>query len=355
MTPRDGLAAPASRPVTTLPKPPNVNPFTPAPDQGSCDCDISPEALEPPEDNEPTRSALFREDEPKTVDDQLVLPFKMYSPAAGGRSLASSSGVPPAMSQRVARPRLAMDIPSLTIPDPDTPVFKASSWVSRASTVITPRQRLVTPSSLFGKSTPVHVKKEWSPPSKVGVCQQSGKLPPPAPAKESRRGGDDDRGAGACGVSRFYEDFEVKSELGTGSFGACFRVLKRLDGCHYAVKKLSRKIRGERDRAAVLREVYALSALCTESENPHLVRYFSSWIEDGHLYIQTELCDCSVSDLLPKRKDFSEEELLVFMRHVLLGLRALHSRKLVHLDIKPANILVKNTSTGPTYKVLIQV
>lgn len=38
----------------------------------------------------------------------------------------------------------------------------------------------------------------------------------------------------------------------------------------------------------VVTEVFALAAL---DSHPNVLRYFSSWIENGHLYIQSEYCD----------------------------------------------------------------
>lgn len=55
--------------------------------------------------------------------------------------------------------------------------------------------------------------------------------------------------------SRFHTDFDVIGELGRGSFGNVFKVLSRLDGCMYAVKKAHRQAKGEADRDRMLKEV----------------------------------------------------------------------------------------------------
>jgi wee1-like protein kinase len=87
--------------------------------------------------------------------------------------------------------------------------------------------------------------------------------PPPTPAKNthSRTGGSSSPSPGpdvASKPSRFEEDFEQLAVLGKGSFGTCYKCVKRLDGCVYAVKRTNRRIRGDIDRNHVLKEVYAV-------------------------------------------------------------------------------------------------
>jgi len=145
--------------------------------------------------------------------------------------------------------------------------------------------------------------------------------------------------------SRFEEEFEVLGVLGGGSFGSVYRVRKRLDGCLYAVKMVKKAVIGHSGRERILKEVYALSALGSKSENAHVVRYFTSWIDvDDRLYIQTELCDMSLEDLYKRRTSDAELEPIAcdILRQLLEGLKWLHDSNVVHLDIKPANILVKN-------------
>lgn len=83
--------------------------------------------------------------------------------------------------------------------------------------------------------------------------------------------------------------------LGSGNFGQVVRVVNRLDWIEYAVKitkKPSHKRRVNMEEA--LQEVYALAALSASSENTHIVRYFTGWIEEEQLYIQMELCQTSL-------------------------------------------------------------
>lgn len=61
--------------------------------------------------------------------------------------------------------------------------------------------------------------------------------------------------APAAPQSRFYSDFDVIGELGSGSFGNVVKVLSRLDGCMYAIKVAHRPAKGNADKDRMLKEV----------------------------------------------------------------------------------------------------
>jgi len=125
-----------------------------------------------------------------------------------------------------------------------------------------------------------------------------------------------------------------------------YRARNQTDRQLYAVKKTTQISQGNREEK--LREVFALASVSVESAAcPNIVRYFSSWLEDGHLHIQTELCECSLRDCLGERRwkeptdpRFSGAEVSQVLQHVANGLAILHSNGFVHLDIKPDNILI---------------
>ena len=61
--------------------------------------------------------------------------------------------------------------------------------------------------------------------------------------------------------SRFYQDFDIIGQLGTGSFGTVYKCLSKVDGCMYAVKAARRKAKGIADRDRMLKEVRTKSVL----------------------------------------------------------------------------------------------
>lgn len=70
----------------------------------------------------------------------------------------------------------------------------------------------------------------------------------------------------------------------------------RRSGTHCAVKMSKRQFRGRDDREHYLREIQSVACL---SEHVNVVKYFRSWQQASHFYIQMELCECgSLRNLL---------------------------------------------------------
>merc|ERR1712142_382124 len=117
----------------------------------------------------------------------------------------------------------------------------------------------------------------------------------------------------------------------------------RLDGIVYAIKISRKNLRvNSHDEKMAMNEIFAHAAIM---KHKHVVRYFNSWIERGQIYIQNEFCDGGSLQLLIEEcrslnHCFSESELYTILLHIAKGLKYIHSRKLVHLDIKPGNVLI---------------
>jgi serine/threonine protein kinase len=156
---------------------------------------------------------------------------------------------------------------------------------------------------------------------------------------------------------RFDREFFGVTAIGKGQFSTVYRAQNRIDQCLYAVKKTS-KISARGMHHTELREVFALANVSMEAEAcQHIVRYYSSWMEDGRLHIQTELCECSLRDRLAQRRSrpdprFEDSEVAEVLRDTSTGLQALHSCGFAHLDVKPDNILVGRHARGKgCYKI----
>ena len=91
-----------------------------------------------------------------------------------------------------------------------------------------------------------------------------------------------------------------------------------------------------------MNEVFAHAALM---KHKHVVRYYNSWVENGRVYIQNEYCEggslaSKIQELKDSGKYFTESELKRILLHLAKGLQYIHSKMLVHLDIKPENIFI---------------
>ncbi|KAK0708760.1 hypothetical protein B0T21DRAFT_298301, partial [Apiosordaria backusii] len=157
--------------------------------------------------------------------------------------------------------------------------------------------------------------------------------------------------------------FDKSEVIGSGEFSTVYRVTKLTSptssfmtmglsttprtpsspdsGRVYAVKKLRVPISGGKERERKYQEVHILRSLTHSSK---IVQYVDSWEWNNHLYIQTEYCtEGSLDSFL---KDIGQTGRLddfriwKIMLETAQGLAAIHEAGFIHLDIKPANILI---------------
>jgi len=186
-----------------------------------------------------------------------------------------------------------------------------------------------------------------SPKRPMRSHHRRGRFAPASPVKED----DSASGSSSSSFSRFLSDFEIVGTLGTGTFGSVYSVRNRTDRRLYAIKAAKREARGAADRDRMLQEVYALAALSDKGSclgALYVVRYHQAWMEGRRLYIQTELCERTLSDEMRRQHEGGEGVLMgekrryKLLREMLLALDLVHKSGMIHLDIKPENIFIKD-------------
>ncbi|KAH8685919.1 hypothetical protein BGZ60DRAFT_426380 [Tricladium varicosporioides] len=109
----------------------------------------------------------------------------------------------------------------------------------------------------------------------------------------------------------------------------------------FAVKKSRQPYQGIRDREGKLQEVNVLKAL---GHSDHVVHLIDSWEEKNFLYIQTEFCEEGSLDLflaqVGRKGRLDDFRIWKIMLELGLGLKHIHDSGYIHLDLKPANILI---------------
>lgn len=144
--------------------------------------------------------------------------------------------------------------------------------------------------------------------------------------------------------------------IGHGSAGTCV-FTGHFEGNEVAVKRM-------------LSQYYELASqevsfLQQREDHPNVIKYYCQQKDQHFLYIALELCQASLMDLyFPQNTDPSHRERLAtlllsiqqempkVLHQLAAGLHHLHSRRIIHRDIKPQNILIAKpkkheTSKGP--------
>lgn len=88
------------------------------------------------------------------------------------------------------------------------------------------------------------------------------------------------------------------------------------------------------------KEARTISAL----NHPNIIRIYDNFEENGTAYYAMEYIDgASINDILNEKGKLQENVALQYIREVANALHYIHSKHINHLDIKPGNIMVRNS------------
>ena len=135
--------------------------------------------------------------------------------------------------------------------------------------------------------------------------------------------------------------FLLRSILGAGSTGTVFAAVDTTVGQKIAIKLLHPGLRDTKTRERLRREVRA-----SRPGHPNIVSVFDLHESDGHLYLSMELVEGkSLRTHLAKHGELPAEQVINIGRQTGSALAHLHSKGLVHRDVKLGNILIGRDST----------
>ena len=148
-------------------------------------------------------------------------------------------------------------------------------------------------------------------------------------------------------IGNSSNDYEILKILGEGGFGKVFKVLSKQNKKVYAMKKIDLQKLQNNPKAhqLSLNETKFLEEL----EHAHIVKYYKNFKEDNDkfLYIIIEFAENGdLSEFINTYKAFNnripEEILWNIFFQCMDALSYIHSKKIIHRDIKPGNIFMDN-------------
>jgi len=130
--------------------------------------------------------------------------------------------------------------------------------------------------------------------------------------------------------------FDLLEELAVGSYGHVYRAIYKPTGDIVALKIITLE---EDD---TFEEMMIEILILQKCDHRNIVKYFGSWKKGEELFIAMELCDGgSANDLYQiLEQPLTEPQICWITYQSLCGLAYLHSKGIIHRDIKAANILL---------------
>lgn len=129
--------------------------------------------------------------------------------------------------------------------------------------------------------------------------------------------------------------FSFRETLGNGNSGVVYKALHVYSDIMMAVKSITIDLSGE-EQDRIKSELVILSQ-CNES--PHIIDFYGAYFNENRIFLCTEYMDGGSLDRYGK---IPENVLKRVCYRVLAGLRYLWSKRIMHRDVKPSNMLVNS-------------
>lgn len=145
------------------------------------------------------------------------------------------------------------------------------------------------------------------------------------------------------------EDFEFISKLGEGAYSSVYKVKRIEDQQIYALKQVQMNDLTTKEKENALNEIRILASI----HNKNVISYREAFVDEDtrSLCIIMEYADNG--DLFQKIKHhqengtcFIESDIWKIFIQIVKGLKVLHSLKIMHRDLKSANIFLMKDLTA---------
>ncbi|XP_041966710.1 death-associated protein kinase 2 isoform X2 [Alosa sapidissima] len=140
------------------------------------------------------------------------------------------------------------------------------------------------------------------------------------------------------------EDFyEIGEELGSGQFAIVKRCKEKSTGVEYAAKFIKKRQSRASRRGVRREEIEREVTILQQIQHPNIITLHDIYENRTDVVLILELVSGGeLFDFLAQKESLSEEEATEFIKQILDGIQYLHSRNIVHFDLKPENIMLLN-------------
>lgn len=139
-------------------------------------------------------------------------------------------------------------------------------------------------------------------------------------------------------LSKQAPDFEILRTIGHGGMGIVFKARQKSLDRIVALKVLHTSLIDDSLRARFIRESQAIARI----QNDHVVAVHAVHDEAIPFLVMEFVDGLTLKELVEKEETIEPRTAAALTHQVATGLAAAHERKLIHRDVKPANILLES-------------
>ncbi|XP_039384644.1 ribosomal protein S6 kinase alpha-2 isoform X5 [Mauremys reevesii] len=137
----------------------------------------------------------------------------------------------------------------------------------------------------------------------------------------------------------FTDGYEIKEDIGVGSFSVCKRCVHKVTEAEFAVKIIDKSKRDPSEEIEILLRY---------GQHPNIITLKDVYDDGKYVYLVMELMrGGELLDRILRQKCFSEREASAVLCTITKTVDYLHSQGVVHRDLKPSNILYMDESGNP--------
>jgi len=146
--------------------------------------------------------------------------------------------------------------------------------------------------------------------------------------------------SGELSVGQTFGGYHIVELVGSGGMGLVYRAEQRILGRTVALKVIRPEIAESGDyRERFLREVRFAAAV----DHPNVVSVFDAGEQEGRLYLAMQWVDGpDLGTLIDRQQRLAPERVVLIGMQLAQALQAVHDAGLVHRDVKPSNVLVRD-------------
>ncbi|XP_055289529.1 ribosomal protein S6 kinase alpha-2 isoform X4 [Moschus berezovskii] len=137
----------------------------------------------------------------------------------------------------------------------------------------------------------------------------------------------------------FTDGYEIKEDIGVGSYSVCKRCVHKATDAEYAVKIIDKSKRDPSEEIEILLRY---------GQHPNIITLKDVYDDGKFVYLVMELMrGGELLDRILRQRYFSEREASALLCTLTKTMDYLHSQGVVHRDLKPSNILYMDESGNP--------